>query len=69
MALAALSGLRRLSLSTSLNTPHSLTAVTCLPHLTALQVSPLHDTLVLSSLCCAHGTLPDECLFVPGTLG
>ncbi|DBB09271.1 TPA: hypothetical protein ACH3X3_007853 [Trebouxia sp. C0006] len=37
-ALAALSGLQCLSLSISSNTPHTLTAITCLSHLTALQV-------------------------------
>ena len=37
-ALAALSGLHCLSLSISSNTPHTLAAITCLAHLTALQV-------------------------------
>lgn len=38
-ALAGLSSLRSLSVCVSPNTPHSLTAITCLSHLTALQVS------------------------------
>lgn len=42
--LAALSGLHCLSLSISPNTPHTLTAITCLSHLTALQVGTMLDT-------------------------
>ena len=42
-ALAALSGLHCLSLSISPNTPHTFTAITCLSHLTALQVGTTLD--------------------------
>ncbi len=50
-ALAALSGLQCLSLSISSNTPHTLTAITCLSHLTALQVGTTLNTLRQCTLC------------------
>ncbi len=50
-ALAALSGLQCLSLSISSNTPHTLTAITCLSHLTALQVGTMLNTLRQCTLC------------------
>lgn len=56
-ALAALPSLRCLSVSVSPNTPHSLTTVTCLSNLTALQVSPsIHPVKhsIDASAACMH---------------
>lgn len=52
-ALAALSGLHCLSLSISPNSPHTLIAITCLSHLTALQVGTTLDA-------CRHCTVSVE---------